>query len=109
VFDQDVGALYASAVRNAGSLRVASVATKEARLQRPPGLNTVELLKVASSALNIGPHTTMQVRRGRARRQRAGVVCSVGLRRSSVRLARQQHTHTHHQTTAHAHIHARTM
>jgi len=29
---------------------------------RPPGLNTVELLKVASSALGIGPAQAMQVR-----------------------------------------------
>jgi DNA topoisomerase-3 len=61
VFDQDVGALFASAVRDAGSLRVASVTTKDEARTKPPGLNTVELLKVASSSLNIGPAAAMQV------------------------------------------------
>lgn len=69
VFDQDVGALFAGAVRDGGSLRVSSVSVKDEVKGRPPGLNTVELLKVASSALNIGPAHAMQVR--------------------------QQHTHTH--------------
>jgi len=58
---QDVGQLYAAAVRGAASLRVTSITVKEDRKGRPAGLNTVELLKVASSALNIGPHHAMQV------------------------------------------------
>lgn len=53
--------MYAAAVREAGSLRVTSLTTKEDRKPRPAGLNTVELLKVASSALNIGPAQAMQV------------------------------------------------
>lgn len=61
VFDQDVGGLFAAAVKDAGSLRVASVTTKDEVRQRPAGLNTVELLKVASSSLNIGPAHAMQV------------------------------------------------
>jgi hypothetical protein len=63
VFDQDVGALFAGSVRDAGSLRVVSVCAKDEVKGRPPGLNTVELLKVASSALNIGPAHAMQVGR----------------------------------------------
>jgi hypothetical protein len=62
VFDQDVGALFAGSVRDGGSLRVVSVCVKDQVKGRPPGLNTVELLKVASSALNIGPAHAMQVR-----------------------------------------------
>jgi DNA topoisomerase-3 len=62
VFDQDVGQVFAAAVKGAGSLRVTSITTKEDRKPRPPGLNTVELLKVASSALNIGPAQAMAVR-----------------------------------------------
>ncbi len=49
-------------VKEGGALRVTHVSTKEERRGRPTGLNTVELLKVASSALGLGPHTTMQVR-----------------------------------------------
>ena len=45
-------------------MQVTSVSEKEDRRSRPHGLNTVELLKIASSALNIGPHHAMQVRRG---------------------------------------------
>lgn len=61
VFDQDVGQVFAAAVKDAGSLRVQSVTAKEDRKPRPPGLNTVELLKTASSALNIGPAQAMAV------------------------------------------------
>jgi hypothetical protein len=43
-------------------LQVVSVSSKDEVKQRPSGLNTVELLKVASSSLNIGPAHAMQVR-----------------------------------------------
>ncbi|GIL45930.1 hypothetical protein Vafri_3041 [Volvox africanus] len=61
VFDQDVGALYASLVREAKRLRVVDVVEKEDRKQRPHGLNTVEMLKVASASLGIGPAHAMQI------------------------------------------------
>lgn len=44
-------------------VKIVSVHEKEDRKRRPTGLNTVEMLKVASSALNIGPHHAMQVER----------------------------------------------
>ena len=37
------------------------MSSKDEVKQRPSGLNTVELLKVASSSLNIGPAHAMQV------------------------------------------------
>ncbi|EFJ52569.1 hypothetical protein VOLCADRAFT_79203 [Volvox carteri f. nagariensis] len=61
VFDQDVGALFASLVREAKRLRVVDVVEKEDRKQRPHGLNTVELLKVASASLGMGPAHAMQI------------------------------------------------
>ncbi|CAM6081712.1 unnamed protein product [Calypogeia fissa] len=61
VFDREVGTMFQKMVMDAGSLKVTDVSKKEERKVRPSGLNTVEMLKVASSALNIGPHHTMQV------------------------------------------------
>jgi hypothetical protein len=42
-------------------LRVADVSEKEERRQRPAGLNTVELLKAASSSLGLGPAHAMSI------------------------------------------------
>jgi DNA topoisomerase-3 len=61
VFDPDVATVYQSLVSEGRSLRVSGVVTKEERKGRPAGLNTVELLKVASSSLNVGPAQAMQV------------------------------------------------
>ena len=36
---------------------------KESRKQRPKGLNTVDLLKVASTGLGMGSHHAMQVKK----------------------------------------------
>jgi DNA topoisomerase-3 len=41
--------------------RVASVTTKEKTKQRPQALNTIELMRVASSGLGVGPHHAMQI------------------------------------------------
>ena len=40
---------------------VQSIKSKEKVKQKPQALNTVEMLRVASSALNIGPQQAMQV------------------------------------------------
>jgi DNA topoisomerase IA len=48
-------------VQDAGSLKCVSYKEEGARKHRPHGLNTVELLKVASASLGIGPHQTMAV------------------------------------------------
>ena len=41
--------------------RVDDVTQKESKKARPIPLNTVDLLKVASNQLHIGPHHTMQI------------------------------------------------
>lgn len=52
---------YLLQVREAKRLRVTEVSEKEERRPRPHGLNTVELLKVASSSLGIGPAAAMSI------------------------------------------------
>ncbi|BBM98000.1 DNA topoisomerase III [Marchantia polymorpha subsp. ruderalis] len=61
VFDREVGVMFQKMVIDAGSLKVTAVSKKEERKVRPNGLNTVDMLKVASSALNMGPHHAMQI------------------------------------------------
>ena len=53
--------LFLTQIKAASTAKVTSVASKEKVKQRPQALNTVELLRVASSALGISPHHTMQV------------------------------------------------
>ena len=43
------------------AFRVISVQQKEKSKTRPGALNTVELLRVASASLGIGPQQTMQI------------------------------------------------
>lgn len=53
--------MFQKLVADARAARVAAIRVKEERRSRPAGLSTVELLKVASSALGIGPHHAMQL------------------------------------------------
>ena len=61
LFDKDVMHLFLTQIKAASTAKVTSVASKEKVKQRPQASNTVELLRVASSALGISPHHTMQV------------------------------------------------
>lgn len=66
VFDEDVAQALLHTLRPAGSssgwvdLRVTSVNTSEARRARPQAMNTVTMLKIASSQLGIGPQAAMR-------------------------------------------------
>ncbi|PIO60659.1 DNA topoisomerase, partial [Teladorsagia circumcincta] len=61
LFDRDVCQLFLERVKNSGKGVVTDRTTKEARKERPAALNTVELMRVASSSFGISPASTMSV------------------------------------------------
>ena len=61
LFDQLVANMYLNLVKSQSVAVVQRVQTKEKKKTRPQALNTVEMLRIASSNLGMGPHTTMQV------------------------------------------------
>ena len=61
VFDAEVGLLFQKLVSEVKTLKVLDVVEKEEKKGRPHGLNTVELLKVGSSSLGMGPAHVMSV------------------------------------------------
>eukprot|EP01025_Chloroclados_australasicus_P061138 TRINITY_DN797_c0_g2_i2.p1 TRINITY_DN797_c0_g2~~TRINITY_DN797_c0_g2_i2.p1 ORF type:complete len:869 (-),score=15.44 TRINITY_DN797_c0_g2_i2:249-2855(-) len=61
IFDQEVAILFFEMVRDIGRVKVQSIEQQQERRNRPHGLNTVEMLRVASAGLGIGPHQTMQI------------------------------------------------
>lgn len=61
VFDRDVGQMFVNLAKTSREAQVESVSKKEKAKQRPQALNTVEMLRVASSSLGMGPQHTMQI------------------------------------------------
>nr|CAD1839134.1 unnamed protein product [Ananas comosus var. bracteatus] len=61
VFDSEVATMFQKMVTDDGTLKVTDISTKEECKPRPSGLNTVNMLKVASSALGLGPQMAMQL------------------------------------------------
>ena len=61
MFDKEIGNLFLNLVKAEETAKVISIKEKEKSKQRPQALNTVELLRIASSALGIGPQQTMHV------------------------------------------------
>ncbi|KAF0929525.1 hypothetical protein E2562_021771 [Oryza meyeriana var. granulata] len=61
LFDFDVTVMFQKMVTGDGILKVTDISVKEECKARPPGLNTINLLKVASSALGIGPQIAMHL------------------------------------------------
>ncbi|XP_055684588.1 DNA topoisomerase 3-beta isoform X2 [Lutzomyia longipalpis] len=61
VFEKDIAQLFYNRVKDAREATVESVKTKDSFKSRPQALNTVELMKAASSGLGLGPHTAMQI------------------------------------------------
>uniref|UniRef100_A0A6Q2XS23 DNA topoisomerase n=1 Tax=Esox lucius TaxID=8010 RepID=A0A6Q2XS23_ESOLU len=61
VFDREVGQMFVNITKTSKEAKVESVSKKEKAKQRPLALNTVEMLRVASSSLGMGPQHTMQI------------------------------------------------
>ncbi|KAK7280853.1 hypothetical protein RIF29_08385 [Crotalaria pallida] len=61
LFDINVAMMFQKLVSKDGVLKVTEISEKQETKARPVGLNTVNLLKVASSALGFGPQMAMQL------------------------------------------------
>ena len=61
VFDKEIANIFYNIVKGDQTAKVIKVQEKEKSKQRPQALNTIELLRVASSALGIGPQQTMHI------------------------------------------------
>ncbi|XP_057225013.1 DNA topoisomerase 3-beta-1 isoform X2 [Malurus melanocephalus] len=61
VFDREVAQMFLNITKMAKEAMVESVSKKEKVKQRPLALNTVEMLRVASAALGMGPQHAMQI------------------------------------------------
>ena len=60
IFDQSITETFAAMVNQESYLLCYDVKTSETRRTKPEPLNTVELLKLASKSLGIGPHAAMR-------------------------------------------------
>ncbi|XP_017778586.1 PREDICTED: DNA topoisomerase 3-beta-1 isoform X2 [Nicrophorus vespilloides] len=60
-FDKEVANLFLNICKSEKTAKVLSVISKEKSKVRPVALNTVELMRVASSGLGMSPHHAMQI------------------------------------------------
>ena len=60
-FDKEVAVMFLQMVKSQTEAVVTSVSKKDKQKERPIALNTVELMRVASSGLNMGPHHAMMI------------------------------------------------
>lgn len=61
IFDKEAAKVLLQKVKTFSSLKVTNVTSKEKVKSRPIALNTVELMKAASSGLGISPHYAMSI------------------------------------------------
>ena len=61
LFDRDIAKVYLDAIKTHTHATITNVKSKEAKRPRPIAFNTVELLKLASKKLSIGPHEALHV------------------------------------------------
>jgi DNA topoisomerase III len=60
LFDESTAAVFLALVKNDGALKCVSVKKSDSRKTRPQPMNTVEMLKMASKQLGIGPQAAMR-------------------------------------------------
>ena len=60
-FDKEIAVMFLQMVKSQTEAVVTSVSKKDKQKERPIALNTVELMRVASSGLNMGPHHAMMI------------------------------------------------
>ncbi|KAK6626129.1 DNA topoisomerase 3-beta-1 [Polyplax serrata] len=60
-FEKEAAIMFLTQVREFKETKVASVVSKQMSNAKPLALNTVELMRVASSGLGMGPHHAMQI------------------------------------------------
>jgi DNA topoisomerase III len=61
IFEKEVAMIFYSICKDVSHAEVEQVSVKDSFKTRPLALNTVELMRSASSGLGIGPHTAMQI------------------------------------------------
>uniref|UniRef100_A0A915CZ37 DNA topoisomerase n=1 Tax=Ditylenchus dipsaci TaxID=166011 RepID=A0A915CZ37_9BILA len=61
IFERDVAQLFLNRVKSIGKAKIVSIVSKEGKKEKPQALNTVELLRIASSSLGLSPTTCMSV------------------------------------------------
>ncbi|KAG4065539.1 hypothetical protein HA402_013309 [Bradysia odoriphaga] len=61
IFKKEIANLFLGLVKKHKDAYVESVTAKEQTKPRPQALNTVELMRAASSGLGLGPHNAMQI------------------------------------------------
>ncbi|XP_028904879.1 DNA topoisomerase 3-beta-1 [Ornithorhynchus anatinus] len=61
VFDREIAQMFLNITKPETKAQVESVSRKEKAKQRPLALNTVEMLRVASASLGLGPQHAMQI------------------------------------------------
>ena len=60
-FDKEVAVMFLNLVKAAPGAKVSSIAIKEKQKEKPIALNTVELMRMASSGLGMGPQHAMMI------------------------------------------------
>jgi len=60
-FDRDVAVMFLNLVKSESTAKIVSITKKEKQKEKPIALNTVELMRAASSGLGMGPSHAMQI------------------------------------------------